>query len=235
MSRRSSGLLCVSLFLLASACVDVGERFDEFGARVIDADTTRLDGDILDEIPDVNGQFYLSISPVIAPASLLQFISDVEMTMNEDGTATLNLSFQPLCAREGDGEENCGEDYLTPIGDVIVVNGVTVQLTGGFVAFLEGATVPGKANPISGAQITGDIRLLGFLKTEDLFCGDVDGMLAEPIPNLNLEGSTFGAVRIAEGTLGEDLPEPVFECPPDVPDVDGTPDGGGSLDSAPST
>lgn len=223
-SSRRTLIPCLALFL--GACVSASDRFDEFDQRVRDAAASSVEGCDGDALPDISGQYYLALSPVIAPSSLLQFTVDSEMTAGDDGTATVDFSFQPLCVREGEGAQDCGDQLLQPVGDPLPATGVTVASDCTFRAELLQAVVPGKANPISGSDIRGDIIVVGSIRTTELYCGDVEGMLQEPIP-LSLEGSTFAAQRIEPGTTGAALPDPLAACPAQTPDGDaGVPDAG---------
>ena len=220
---RNQSLLAVgSLFatLLVAGCPDTKQSFDDFDNRVIDADNDRIDGANLEEIPDVNGEFLLSLSPSIAPTALLKFIATTVLE-ESGGEITVALELQPLCVQEG--QCTVGQ----PIGDPIAVAAASVNGAGEFTANLVEAFVPGGANPISGSDIIGDIELLGTLKDDDLYCGEANGtatVSGSPIP---INGSTFASIRITPGTLGDDLPDPVAECPPEGGDVDaGVPDAG---------
>lgn len=76
--------------------------------------------------------------------------------------------------------------------------------------------IPGAANPISGQPIELDVTALFTIKSADLWCGDVVGGVTRPTP-IDLEGSTVGAIRIADSTFGDDLPDPVAVCPEETP------------------
>lgn len=225
MSRHALIVLVATLLVAAAGCVKPSETFDEFADRVIDASSGGVEGCNGGELPDFNGQFFLGLSAAIAPNAPLLFVVDSTVT----GQA-VDLTFQPLCAREGDGAQNCGDDYLTPIGSPLVVEDVAIDQNCTFQAELIDATVPGKANPISGSDIRGDIVVIGTVRSTDLYCGDIGGQLKEPL-QIPLDGSTFAAQRIEPGTVGDALPEPLAECPaedePDagMPDA-GTPDAG---------
>jgi len=212
-------LLPVLLCPLLVACVKLADRLKEFSERVIDAAASNIEGCLEDEIPDITGQFYLAIEPIIAQGLYLEFIVDAEFS-EDAGAVTGDFSVQPLCVHS-----DCGADLLQPLGDPIVASDVLVDGNCSFTAELNDITVPGNANPISGSPIIGDITLLGVVRSTDLFCGDVVGTLQAPIPNLSLDGSTFGAKRIEPGTLGEDLPTRIFKCPSLMPMPDaGMPD-----------
>ncbi len=215
------------LALAGSACVDAGQSFKDYDKRVIDAATNVVVGSCNGgEIPDVSGEFYLALAPSIAPDSLIKLIVTTEI----DRGATpplLTLNFQPLCTQSGQCTVN------EPVGDAFTPPSVEVTDECGFEMTLTDVIIPGGANPISGSEIIGNLVLLGSLRSTDLYCGIVNGTATvggAPIP---IDGSSFGSIRVAEGTLGDALPEPVAECPADTGDADaGVPDAG-TPDAAP--
>lgn len=207
--------------LVVSGCVDPKGNFDEFSDRVVDA-AARPDAPPLGSIPDVTGQFYVALSPAPTPTLLFRYIATTVVEQGPDGY-TLDLSLQPL-----------DRDTFEPVGDPQVSNDVEVTEAGTFEAFFPDTVIPARANPVSGQELTADVTLIGQLRSEDLYCGDVDGMVKTPL-TLALDGSTFGAIRIEEGTTGMDLPEAVAQCPASSDADAGVPDGGtgdGGLDDA---
>jgi hypothetical protein len=201
-----------------AGCPDPAARFDDFISRVPDAKVEEPEPDAppLEELPDVSGEFLVGVAPVVAPDATLRFISTNVMTMNGDGTATLDISLQPLRVNNG-----------MPVGDPVALNDVPVSTSGTFTASFDDIFVEGEANPLTGSDIVADVILIGTIRNQDLYCGEVDGMVKQP-SQLPLDGSTFGAIRVAPGTVGPDLPAPVVECPPLVTTDAGVPDGGGS-------
>jgi hypothetical protein len=197
-------------------CVDPAKRFDDFDRRVIDADVSGVQCEGARR--DVTGEFLTTISPGFSPDSLLQFIGTVDMAIEGDA-ATASFSFQPL--RTATCDPPAGQERQ-PIGDPLEVDDVDIDGNGAFTFTFEGAIVPGEANSVSCSGILADITLSGIIQSPDLWCGDASGMVMQPTP-ANLEGSTFGAVRVDPGTLGDELPEPLPACPPCGDDL---PDGG---------
>jgi len=61
-----------------------------------------------------------------------------------------------------------------------------------------------------------DLSLKGVTRSPNRLCGDITGMVLMPIM-LDLAGSTWGAIRIAPGTVGAALPAPDFTCPAEEP------------------
>ncbi len=187
------------------ACVDPKNRFDQFNERVADAGVVNRDGG--GGLFEIDGEFLLSIGVVFAPDSPLRFVATSAITI-EGGTGTLTLSFQPLAFDTCDGGNGGNE-----VGDPLDSPDLEVDAAGVFQVTHDGASVDGKANPISCGTIVADLVLDGVIESEDLFCGDVSGQAHQPL-EVSLDGSTFGAIRIEPGTRGDaDLPTPVTACP----------------------
>lgn len=191
-------------------CVDPKKSFDDYGERVPDA-APPADAAGGGGVFDISGAFLLSIQTSLGGP--LRFVVEGELTQNKDGSATADLTFQPIitpsnaCPSDTPGE---------PIGDALDLSGLEINADGEFDVLQEGATAPGAANPITCSDIVADIQFIGTLQNEDLFCGDVGGMVMMPV-SLPLSG-TFGAVRIAgpgeKVQYGDDnLPEAVIRCP----------------------
>lgn len=215
-------LLTISVlaFKEGAGCVDAGQSFKAYDDRVIDAAMTNVGGDCNGgEIPDVNGEFLLALSPSFAPEGLLQFRTEVTIDKSVS-PALLTQSLQPLCAQES--QCTLGE----PVGDPFAIENVEVDDQCGYTANLVDVFIPGAANPVSGSDIIGNIELLGSLQSTDLLCGIANGtaeVSGAPIP---IDNSTFGGVRI-EG----ELPEPVAACPDEGGPDAGVPDGGQPVDA----
>jgi hypothetical protein len=220
----------VGLALALGGCVDPDKRFREFNDRIIDASTDRIDAQPFDELPDITGTFYLAVSPKPSPENIYQFLAEVALTDNGDGTGTVQISSQPLHKTE-----------RTPVGEPLTDEDVAVDRSGQFQPTFSG-TVVGDADPVLGADLVATMVLDAIILSEDVWCGILNGEVTQPL-NLSLDGSTFAAIRVAPGTVGDDLPAPVYECPeldpdpePDagVPDAavpDASPDAG--LDAGP--
>jgi hypothetical protein len=199
------------MLLAFTGCTDPQGRFDEFGTRIVDASNIQIDAEVIEELPDITGRFLLGISPVVMPDRIMQFIADVEMTDNGDGTAVLDITFTPLTVAD-----------RTPIGDPLSSLDVAVANTGEFTAPVEGI-VPGPANPISGSEIELDGALEAVIKSTDLFCGDVTGRVSRPTI-IDLDGSTGAGIRVPPEVVGDDLPTAQWACPEDMPVDAGVPD-----------
>lgn len=192
-------------------CADPGARFGEFQDRVIDGSVSTIDASELDEIPDVTGVFLLAADPAPFPGSLLRFKATSTLTKSAD-SVTIQLDFQPLDRMTGE-----------PVGDLILTTPRTAEVstTGEFQVRAQGV-VPGPANAISGTPATIDLMVMGTIRNEDYLCGILNGAVVAPL-QLDLDGSTFGAIRIPDGVAVNDL-TPIGKCIDlDAPDA-GVPD-----------
>src|SRR5262249_49927400 len=153
------------------------------------AQTTAFDGP---------GAPLLTLAPVIWPARVLSFRADVQV----HGTS-LDLALQPL-----DGVSK------TPVGAPWSVIDVPMSADGKFTADFGTQTVPAESYPLLNDPLltVHDFVLAGATTSSDGFCGSIAGYGqvygTHPSDRIRLEGSTFGAVRIA----GADLPTPVSAC-----------------------
>lgn len=220
--------LCVAtLAALTGGCTDPKSRFDEFDDRVplpqiADAGP---DAPPLDMLPDVTGEFLLAFSINISPTTPIQFRMENVLTQNPDGTGVLDTTITPLTVAA-----------RMNVGTPFVANDVPIAVTGEFSIMSDGVEVPGAANPITGSDIVANVILNGRLRTPDLLCGDLAGMVIEPLMLDLSPGSTFAAIRITPGATGGQLPDPVSACPVDPPDAgvpDATPPDAGVPDAAP--
>jgi hypothetical protein len=218
-SRTRLALPLLGLALL-SGCPDPSGKFDEFGNRVIDSGMPQPadsgpDATPLDMIPDISGEFLMGMAVVLSPSTPLWFRVTHVMTDNGDGTATVDVTIQPL-------------DYDHPmhiaVGDPLIANDVAINGAGQFTVVLTDAEIPGEANPITGNDLVGDFNIIGTIKSTDRVCGDVTGMVTSPA-KIDVTGTTFSSIRIT----GADLPALESACP-----VETTPDAGtGTADAAP--
>lgn len=215
-----------SIFLISFAaigCADPGARFGEFTDRVIDGSVTTIDASPLDEIPDITGDFLLAADPAPFPGSFFRFQATSTMTRTGDDV-TVQLDFQPLDRMTGE-----------PVGDAIPATPrmAPVSTTGEFEVRVMGV-VPGEGNAISGTPVTIDLMVMATIRTEDYFCGLLNGGVVAPL-TLDLNGSTFGAIRIPDGADVNDL-TPIPNCidldPPDAGVPDAMPADAIPLDAA---
>lgn len=202
-------------FLLAtSACVDAKARLDDFGNRVIDA-APEADNPLVAEIGNINGQFLLSLN-ALGSGSYINYIGDV--TLNENsGAYTVDISLSPL-------------DYTTlelvPAVSPDAWQGLAVDgATAAFDIPLNATIIPNSANPIINGDVTVNGAIHAVIRSGDFWCGTVTGQVMET--GSMLDGSTFGAQRIENGTIGAALPPAAGSCAdePMEPDA-GVPDAG---------
>lgn len=201
----ASRALALGAVATLAACPDPGGTFDKFRDRVIDGSTTDLPSGMLE---DISGDFLMGFAVIISPTQPLKFQATNQLTMNTDGTGTLDITLQPL-------------DITTsaPVGDALVSNDVPVNSAGQFTITLTQANIPGEANPITGNDIVGDFEIVGTIRSVDLACGLVNGNVTAPTM-LPVDGSTFAMVRIP---AGGPLPPLQTACPVEMPDA-GPPD-----------
>src|SRR5262249_13195902 len=123
------------------------------------------------------------------------------LTKQDDGTARLDTSMQPLHATT-----------KKPVGTPLVQTGTVVMSDGTF-ALHQPGDVLGDANPITGADISFDVTLSGVIRSANRYCGDASGMVPKPT-TLDLTGSKFAAVRV---NPGDPLPPPDVSCKVEEP------------------
>ncbi len=228
-ARFTSLVIIYAGCAILGGCTNPRSGLDDFSNRVVDANTDHPDAPMLLDIPDVTGEFLWAMDPSPQPGSIFYYQATLTLTKGTDST-TLMISLQPL-------------NFMTfaQVGDPSVPdpNPVEVsQLTGEFTAPVTG-DVPGPANSIAGIPITASTTFDGVIRTKDFICGDMNGAVIAPI-NIDLNGSSFGAVRIPDGMGPADV-TPIANCD-DFNDVDagvpdagnGTPDAGSTPDAAPS-
>ena len=180
------------------ACVDPKTQFDDY---VDDVDHSLPGVPCEAQLADITGQFYLAIEPAGAsPGNVITFIADVAVT--DSGISTsVNLMIQPL-----------DSDTREPIADFIPISfpGLTIDpVTAEFVIPLASNVIPAQANPAATEDVaitSGQINAI--VHSADHFFGTVEGRTNAG----SLDGSTFGAIRIPEGTVGSALPAPVGTC-----------------------
>ncbi|HUQ03515.1 MAG TPA: hypothetical protein VM261_13530 [Kofleriaceae bacterium] len=201
----------------AAGCVDARGKFDQFADRVgfDDASTVDRAGG---SIHDISGTFLFSVRAGFEttndPAYYIQFILRSELTITGD-TAVFNGGVTPLCV-----VSTC-TNGRTEFPPALMATDVPVASDGTFSTTFSG-TVPGQANPFSGTQQAITTVAAGTIMSADFYCGDVTGSAA----GLNLQGSTFAAIRITD-TTPANLPAPIAACPPtsadagvDAPQID---------------
>ena len=213
MKHKSRLVACLLPCLGFFGCTDANGRFDDFGQRINDAAPPEPDAPPIEELPDLTVYWLMTIAVVVLPDKPLLFYTEINMTVNDDGTGEFDAYAQPLTVAD-----------RQPVGDLLVSEDIAVNNAGELAAPFPGE-VPGAANPISGQPIEMDPTALSVIKNVDFFCGDVIGSVTKPTI-IDLEGSTIGGIRIEEGTYGDDLPDPIAACPEETPPDAGVPDAG---------
>jgi hypothetical protein len=183
-------------------CVDARKSFDDFGNRVVDANTSMPDNPILSTIPNATGHFLFGSHIAAAPnANPIEVVSDLTVTDNGDGTGKFSYAGTALTT----ADQQLATD---PPGPHFTATDQHINSDGTFDAALAGM-LPGDANPITmGLAVNVNGVIHGVIKSPDLVCGTVTGTAI-----VDLSGSTFAFIRIAPGTIGAALPTPVTACP----------------------
>jgi len=197
-TRFALASLAVVVTLPLIGCVDARGSYDEFGDRLTDAGSGGVDGQTVDKLPAVSGNWRLVVHPANLPEDrLLFFDAHLDLTTITQNTGTIDMSAQPLSVSD-----------LTEVGVAFVANDRAVANDATFDAPFVG-TLPGAANPVTGSDIAVNSTLDALLKTDDFVCGTMSGMAG----SLPLDGTTWAGVRVeAVGTTHvfrcEDQPSP---------------------------
>lgn len=189
---------------LLAGCPDPGARLDEFASRVPDAQVLpegcpAPSGQPLPVLPDLsgNGLFALRIAFVPRPIQLY-----ATYTMTRTGTgADLDIKLEFLKTSD-----------RTIFGTPIMVNDVIVAPSGEFCFTIPTIEFPKEANPLNNDATAENLVAVGKITSNDFACGTVGGTVTRPIEQ-TLSGSTFGTQRVAPGTTGTALPDPISACP----------------------
>lgn len=209
MARGPLGI-AVALGILGG-CIDARDRFEDFLGRIPDAAAIdRIDAAPLAQLPDVTGTFLAALSTPAAPDLPTQYLIVATLTDHGDGTGTLATRMQALSV---EGRQ--------PVGEETVGQPVLVNVAGEFSVRFPELVTPGEANPVGGIEVTADVTFAGRIRSADRFCGDVPaGTIVKPF-HYDLTGSTWSAIRVPDGAVGDALPPPETACP-----ADDTADGG---------
>lgn len=200
LSTRGARALLVTVGAISlAACVDARKRFDEYDERLPHIDASTIDAPMVDQLPDIDGDWLLAVDPSISPGSLVQMRVTWDLTAT-GATGTLDGSYQPLRTFGLPADS----DMRTMVGAALVANDVAVSDTAQFQAHLVGV-LPGPANPVSGTMYDVDITLNATIRDADSVCGTVSGVVGP----LDVTGSTFAAIRIPGATI----PAPIAACP----------------------
>jgi hypothetical protein len=215
---------CTSI--LVGGCVDARGQFDDFSARVVDA-APQIDAPPIDQLPDATGQYLMGL---LTLGKTTRFIADITLTKHDDGmTGDIVVTMRSLTIESG---QLTNADPVTGVcpppqgGDPIP--SCPVDATGAFNPHFA-LVLPAAANPITHSTINLLADQHGQLRSNDFFCGTVTGTVVET--GTPLDGTTFGAIRIPEGTLGDALPEVIVDCDHEPSSVDAGVDSGTAADA----
>lgn len=181
---------CTSFTLIG--CVDARGAYDEFGDRLVDASSTDVDGAIVSELPNVDGDWLIAVRPNLPEDRIIQFRATFDITAVTENTGTIDLSAQPLTVAD-----------RTAVGEAFVASDIAVASDATFDAPLDGL-LPGEANPVSGSDAAVDAVMVSQIRSADFLCGELTGQAGA----LPLAGTTWAAIRVN----GNNLPEPIFRC-----------------------
>lgn len=182
---------CTSFTLLVG-CVDARGAYDDFGDRLPDAAGGDVDGSIVSELPDVDGEWLIAVRPNLPEDRIIQFRATLDITAVTENTGTIDVSAQPLTVAD-----------RTAVGELLTATDVAVASDASFDAPLTG-TLPGPANPVSGTDAEIDAVMVAQIRNADFLCGELTGQAGA----LPLAGTTWAAVRVT----GDTLPAPIFRC-----------------------
>ena len=140
--------------------------------------------------PDIAGRFLFGLQPNVTTATLA-LRAEVQTSTNEQGELTIDgITLVSLSCDDRDQD-------ATDSAPIEMLEAAPV-IGGGFDGDFGRANVPGEGNCSTGTNIEADIRIRAEIVSEDIFCGAIDGQLYKPFES-PLDGSTFGAIRLAEG------------------------------------
>lgn len=194
---RATVGLAVALAL--TGCPDPEAKFNEFLENTDDNRDFMVPDmppppDLGPMLPDISGEFLLAVSTSISPELPMQFIVTNTMHVDMMGNATLDVSMQPLALMQGHVLTP-----RTPIGEPQEFTAIPI-MSGRFDIDAGTVMVTGEANPVTGSDIVVELLLKGTIISADVFCGDLEGQLIEPL-QAELMNSTFAAVRLADPAM----------------------------------
>lgn len=132
-------------------------------------------------LPDITGTFHVTCLPTIAGGDqnkALRFVGTIALTKDapesEMGNATFSLI--PLKKDATTTAETTGAKFETSAPVAFSV-GAPSDL-----AFGDGVSVPGDANPISGSEILlNQVVMVARIKTADFLCAELNGQAVKPL------------------------------------------------------
>ena len=145
-------------------------------------------------IEDISGRYMFGVETGILARAGIMF----ETTITSTGDNEYRFELQPL-ARDVDDEPR------VPVGDLITVNGVTVDAAGEFQLSLVDVAVPGRANPVTGGEIFAPrMDLVGAICGEGFLCGAGDADVTSPL--VITTTLDMGAEFIGDDVIDADTP-----------------------------
>jgi hypothetical protein len=206
--------MMVGFAAAAGGCVDAKSKFLEFDDRVGTIDANTIDRPP-SQIYDISGTFLGAVDPSFDasndPSTFVQFlITYSTLDAQPDGTALVDASLQPLRVWQANPDREiakCPVGSTTPCPPLIDLD-IAVSSNGIFEGRFTGK-LPAEGNPVSGSELPLNAVISAQMISADFVCGSASG----DVNDVNLDGSTFAAIRVAPGTTGANLPTPVFKCP----------------------
>ena len=218
LSSTFSNVICTVFIALSfSACPDPEGKYDAFNDRYTDRKNEILEaremempggmagggemmGGVEEQLPIpqiTSGSFLFGLAPNLNVDKPMVFVADVQIEVNEDGSAgqIISLNLDPrTCV-----------DLNVSAGEAVVFmpdSPSIIDAQSNFSADFGRQIVAGTANCISGSLIEAEIQLDGKVVSEDSLCGEMNGMLFRPYPadlgysEFTMERSTFAAIRL---------------------------------------
>jgi hypothetical protein len=146
----------------------------------------------------LSGAHLLSISVKLSPQKAFALNANISLA-GGPSNYTASMALQPLSAM----------DQQTPVCESLSFEDLPVNGDGSFTWNLGEVRLCGDANPISGGDLQTTLILDGtFCSGAPLFgCGDVMGVVSEPLQGYDLTGSTFALQK-----YGGSIPAPLINC-----------------------
>ena len=176
-----------------------GEAAGEMAGEMAGDMAGEMAGDVAGEMPEptsippiTSGTYLFGLAPTLNLERPMVFVADVELEVNEDGSAGRIISMV-LDPRTCDDLNVSAGEAVTFRPDM--PSEISSNTT--YSADFGTQVVAGSANCISGSRIEAQIKLDGRVTSEDTLCGELNGALILPY-EADLAGSTFAARRLNE-------------------------------------
>lgn len=152
---------------------------------------------------ELDGRYMFALSARLGPKKAFALDAQMTTTANGDGLSVA-LVLQPLSAA----------DQTTEVSTPLSFSDLPVAADGTFTWDLGMITLPGAANPITGADVEATLTLAGELCAGDragFVCGPATGQVTAPLMADLSPGSNF----TMQAEVGGELPPPVINCAKD--------------------